>query len=320
MSTLKLLFCFAVFSHANSLSAQDVELDVHKNKLGNFIALEQNYGSTKVANKSNYISGKGIAQPLIFRRKQSGLPDLLTYYFYLKMDSTISYVQYEWDDKNAIDYKENRILNDAGTLAFIEKYKSLYNQVHQKYGSSISKGNLDDFARIATGDFKKEDTWNPNDSTKIQLYTVLSGKYEKRGFVTINPWYVIRLYVYRIKPAQPDNPSQLSKEKIKRLDSIAGEFLSDLKNGDFEKSRAYLSASVLAGTSNEQLRTLAATVNMQNPVELYLSGGQIGADGSFSFMVQYRYANDTSNPPMETIQVIFDAADKIQGFRPLKRK
>jgi len=88
-----------VFSAITVLThSQTVELEIHKKKIRDFINIEQGLGSEKVENEATYVTQKGVAQPFLFKRKQTKLPDLIITYFFFDKDSSISSILYEWDD------------------------------------------------------------------------------------------------------------------------------------------------------------------------------------------------------------------------------
>lgn len=182
--------CFAI--------GQNLQMDIHVNKLAYFIKLEDSLGSEKMKRQSEYMSEPGIAQPEIYRRKEAKVPDMLSYYFYYEKDSSIDYVLYEWDELNFTGYKENSKKTEAEIVNFIEKYNEIYSEIANRYGKSQSAGDLSNISRVKEG-ITRQDYWKPNNSTEIQLYTTLSSKYEKNGPITINPTYRIRLYVQNIR-------------------------------------------------------------------------------------------------------------------------
>lgn len=144
------------------------------------------------------MSANGIAQPEIYRRKETKVPDMVTYYFYYEKDSSIEHILYEWDETNFTGFKENSKKSEADVANFIEKYNEIYSSISNKFGESQREGDISNISLVKEG-MSREDNWKPNDSTEIQLYTTLSHKYEKKGIVTINPTYRIRLYVRSIK-------------------------------------------------------------------------------------------------------------------------
>ncbi len=67
------------------------------------------------------------------------------------------------------------------------------------------------------------------------------------------------------------------------------------------------------------METLAQNIKFDEEFVVYLSGSQMGMNGSNYIILQYRYKSDTNTPPLELIKVIFDEKDKIAGIQPTKR-
>jgi hypothetical protein len=252
MQKLTLILISFILTHF--ASGQNLQLDIHTNKLGDFIKLEQSHDGKEIERKSTYISERGVAQPIIYRRKEEKVPDLLSYYFYYENDSTIKYVLYEWDESNFTGFVENAKKTSAEIANFIKKYNQLYAQIAKKYGKSEQEGDLTDVSLIEKG-MTRKDKWKPNDSTEIEMYTTLSNKYEKRGMVTINPTYRIRLYVRNTKTMNNNSQPQLIEEKFKALDSSSQAFFSAMKNNKLSFN------SYLKNVTNAQLQQLSQVVH-----------------------------------------------------------
>lgn len=173
--------------------SQNVILDIHKNKLADFIKIEKDLKSEGVIDSADYISFDNVAQPLLFRRPEKQLPNLIVYYYYYKKDSTIADVLYEWDKMNSKDYNDTAVVSKQVIKAFIDKYKKLYNQISKMYGKSSKQGDLDTYSK--TEKVERKDLWKTKDNTEIELYITLSSRYVKSGFLTITPTYRIRLYI-----------------------------------------------------------------------------------------------------------------------------
>jgi len=296
--------------------SQNIELDVHKKKLKEFLSIEQNLKSEKVETEVTYMVQKGVAQPVLFKRKQANLPDLIISYFYFEKDSSISSILYEWDDKTVNG--QNPTKTPIEISSFIDLYTKLYDQVHTSFGESKSTGDLKDLSKITTGDFEKTDLWDPNDSTQVYMYINLSSKYEKRGNVTINPTYRIRLEAKNQKKAnnalgKPDD------KKIKELDLVFKNFLTELQNKNYEKVKLTLSDQIVNNVTNEQLEVLRKNIKFNDPLEMFMFGLQIGLDGTSYIKLQYKYKSDTNMPPKELLNITFDESNKILGLQPSKR-
>ena len=296
--------------------SQTVEIEIHKNRIRDFMIIEQRLESEKLENKSTYILQKGVAQPILFKRKQSNLPDLIVSYFYFEKDSSISSILYEWDDKTVNGQNPNKTPKEIND--FINHYTNLFDQVSKKFGDSKSTGNMKDLSKIETGDFKKTDLWSPNDSTKVELYMILSSRYEKRGNTTINPTYRVRLEIKN--QGKTNEPfGKPDENKIKRLDSIFRLFLVDIQNKNYDNAKLSLSDLIIKDVTNEQLEMLRKNIKFNDDLIIFMSGVQLGFDGTSYFKFQYQYKSDTNTPPKELVNVTFDEKNKIAALQPTKR-
>ncbi len=111
---------------ALTTTAQEINFNVHKTSLKEYLALEKKLKSEPVPNKAHYISTSGEAQPLKFRRKEEVkiLPDPVVSYFFKKKDSSITYILYEWDVYN-YEKKDNNQKSIKFEKALIRKYQTL---------------------------------------------------------------------------------------------------------------------------------------------------------------------------------------------------
>ncbi|UPT67341.1 MAG: hypothetical protein M0D57_01190 [Sphingobacteriales bacterium JAD_PAG50586_3] len=300
--------------------AQNPELNIHNKKLADFIMIEKKAGGEIFASKSNHISGKGIAQPLIFKHKEKNLPYLFTYYFFYKSDSTISYILYEWDNTNIVGYDDVTIMPEKELKALINKYSTLTNYITNIYGPSKSTGSLDGLSEIATKGIQKNDTWQPNDSTEIEMYTYLSSKNEKKGMISVSPTYRIRLYVRNTKPST--NKSALPKpddHTIEALDSTARLFFKDLADKNYEGAKTHISDLIIKSVTTKKLEDLANNIRYNDGISIYMTGVQQTANGEDYLMIKYKYDNDAESPPKDLINVLFDNRKKIATIKPTQR-
>lgn len=63
---------------------------------------------------------------------------------------------------------------------------------------------------------------------------------------------------------------------------------------------------------------LIDNINFDKETKLVYSGIQMGLDGSMFTLLQYKYSEDNSNPPIETIKLTFDDKNKVVGIQPIK--
>ncbi|OOQ61883.1 hypothetical protein [Mucilaginibacter pedocola] len=151
--------------------------------------------STIIEPASEYLSGEGIGQPEIFRRKETSLPDLLVYYFPNTKDSTINYILYEWDETN---FSKNRdaIKKPLSVLQpYIDRYVLVEKQAEAVFGKPETEGSVSDVSLIENGRFKRKDNFE-KDGASVEMYIVLSNKQETNGIVSIMPTHRVRMYIY----------------------------------------------------------------------------------------------------------------------------
>ena len=176
---------------------QEFGFDIHNYSLLDYIHMEERLGSERIPTTSNHVSFNGEAQPIKFQRKEKLIPDLITYFYFKKEDSTMTKVLYEWDVRH---FKETNELNVTQSKkvqkALIRKFNSLEHKLTELYGKPQSDGDLSDMNQAnEKGGLQKNDKWYPNEGIEIEMYTVVSNFYEKRGLITTAPTYRIRLYI-----------------------------------------------------------------------------------------------------------------------------
>lgn len=298
---------------------QEYGFDIHNTSLNEYIQIEENLESERIPTTSNHVSFSGDAQPIKYQRKEKIIPDLITYLYFKEKDSTMSKVLYEWDVRH---FKKTNELNVKQSKRFqkalIRKFNELERELIKLYGEPKSEGDLSDLKQAnQKGGLKKNDKWIPNDSTEIEMYTVVSNFYEKRGMATTTPTHRIRLYIRNTKKEEKITP----KLDDKRLDSINGisrNFITSLKDGNFNDSKNYLSDLIIDQVTDEQLKALTSEIDFDRELELTYSGIQMGLNGEAFTILQYKYKDDQNSPPKEMIKVIFDDKNTIVGIQPLK--
>jgi len=298
---------------------QEYGFDIHNTSLNEYIQIEENLESERIPTTSNHVSFSGDAQPIKYQRKEKIIPDLITYLYFKEKDSTMSKVLYEWDVRH---FKKTNELNVKQSKRFqkalIRKFNELERELIKLYGEPKSEGDLSDLKQAnQKGGLKKNDKWIPNDSTEIEMYTVVSNFYEKRGMATTTPTHRIRLYIRNTKKEEKITP----KLDDKRLDSINGisrNFITSLKDGNFNDSKNYLSDLIIDQVTDEQLKALTSEIDFDRELELTYSGIQMGLNGEAFTILQYKYKDDKNSPPKEMIKVIFDDKNTIVGIQPLK--
>jgi hypothetical protein len=318
---IKFLTTFFLVMTGFSAFSQTWLLETRGKTAGHFIIIEDKLGSTPVK-KGLYIGKPGLAQPICFRRKESGFPDLMITYYFYKSDSVIDNIEYNWNEinfKETINYEGRK--SPAEMIPYVKKYQDIYSGIKDRYGEGKIEGNLDTSA-IASDQFKLETEakWQLKDSSKLKLSIYLSNKYTVSGNVSVYPQYNIKLTI--TNPSRPDNgtdESRLSDEKIHELDSVYKMFLIELKNDDIDSARTRLSPLLTNKVTNAQLTGLKNLLRLNESSVVFMSGMQIFMDGSTGIMLQYKYESDKGTPPSEMVKVIFDRTGKILGIQPMKR-
>lgn len=303
-----------------STFGQEFNFDIHNTTLSEYIQMEEELDSERIPTTSNHVSFSGDAQPIKFKRKEKVIPDLIAYYFFKKKDSTMSYILYEWDIYN-FEKQDNNQKSKKFEDALIKKYKSLKNKITEGFGQPKTKSNYSNVSRLdPENTFVENSKWNPNDSTEVELYTTVSNYYEKNGSVTVNPVHRIRLYIRNKSKKKEEAVPELEEKRLDSLKKLTTDFLKSLESTDFIKSREYLSDLIKEKVTNENLKSLIDNIDFDRGIELIYSGIQIGFDGNYYTLLDYKYSDDKSSPPNEMIKITIDSTDKIVGVQPIKLK
>lgn len=303
----------------NSGISQDlnIELNFQNKKIDYYRNLEEKLGSKKYNTGQTYISGKPVAQPEIYLRKEKFLPDLLVYYTFFKADSTISEINYEWDVYN-FDKSDNNIKSSDFEQKLIERYKQIVAFVSSKYGASKEEGDIDDLSNINTEKgLRRSDIWQPNDSLKIYSYITISDYYKKTNSFTINPTHRIRLYVYNLKGENED------KVNLPIFNVFAQKFnllLTFLANNNLVEAKKMFSDEFVKNLTDDKLNQLKSLIMTNDKFELFMNGMQMAQDGYMYPMLQYKYSSDTATPPKKLLMVLFGNENKIIGLKLIEHK
>ncbi|MBE9603188.1 hypothetical protein [Pedobacter sp. MC2016-24] len=296
-----------------NLSAQEINTEIYGKKMNTFIDIEKKLGGKLYQGEGDMIVPGGMAVPLTFRRAERGIPDLLVTYTFSKQDSLIDRIEYEWDMINFEPSNKKQTLDVQ--KSFVKKYELLVNQLNQKYGERVHKGDLNELAKIdLKGGLTRNDKWKPNDSLTITLYTVLSNFYEKKGDIKIEPTNRIRLYVNKIK--KNTNP-ELSDEAIAAAKKSYDQFILKLRAGDLEGAKTSFSAQIRNQITETVFKQLKDGIKPE-PFKVYMQGLQ-NVNGTNYLMIQYAYES-APEEPNEIIRVLFDKEHLIIGIQPLVRK
>ena len=303
MLLLSVLFCCPVW-----LMAQ-INLDIKNKKISFFKALESQNKSKQIKNKSNYINRFDVNQPIIYRRKQANLPDLLVYYYTIKKDSTIDYILYEWQDTSTA------VMAQAQMKYYFNKYNELVAQISAKYGRSQSDGNLKDSSLIEK-DYLRQADWWTNDAAYVEAYVVLSNKHSVMRNIRVLPTHTIRVFVRT--PSIEHGPQALSRDKAQQLDDKVQLFLKGLFMGDFDDSRKFIAPKVAARVNDEQFDKLKEAI--QNDTwQLDQNGKQVAVSGKLYTSLRYVRRADTAKQALDILNILFDDDDKIIAVQPFKK-
>lgn len=303
---------------STSAFGQKFNFDIHNTSLAEYLKMEEGLGSKKIPTTSNHVSFGGNAQPIKYLRKEKVIPDLTSFYFFKKADSTMSYILYEWDVSN-FENQDNNQKSKKFQKALIAKYKGLKTEISNKFGQPEVKKNYSNISRFdSINTFVESSTWKPNDSTEIEMYATVSNYYEKKGAVTINPVHRIRLYIRNQSKEKEKEIPKLDEKKLVELEKIKTEFFTALKTKELIKTKEFLSDLIIEKVTDEQINILIDNINFDKQTELIYSGVQMGFNGSMFTLLQYKYSDDNLSPPSEMIKLIFDDKDKVVGIQPIK--
>lgn len=301
----------------NQTFSQEIITEIQGKKINYFVNVEKKLKSELFDTGQTYMSMDDSAQPIIYKRKEKNIPDLLVQYSFSKKDSILNKVLYEWDVYN-FEKNDNNVKSEKFNKALIEKYKELLKTLTSKYGESKYDGNLDNLKDIETDKgLNRRDNWKPNDSLEIEMYTSISNYYKKEGFVTSIPTHRIRLYIKNIKKKiEP----KLDEKAISVSNKNFETFISNLKESNFVEAKLLLSDIVIENVTENQLIELRKLIDFDNKLVQFYKGFQMTLTGESYLMLQYKYGNEESEVPKSIIKVIFDEKNKILGIQPMKKE
>ncbi len=297
--------------------SQDFNFKIHETSLQDYIQRETQIGSQKIPTTSNHVSFSGEGQPIKFRRKEEIIPDLVAEYFFKKKDSTMTKILYEWDISN-FEKQDNNTKSEEFQKALMAKYESIKNQITEQFGEPKTRNNYSNIARLDPENiFEENSSWQPNDSTEIEIYTTVSNYYEKKGNVTVNPVHRIRLYIRNTKKEKPKVP-KLENERIDSLEHIKEEFLMGLKIKKLNQVKRTLSEQLVNKVTDEQLLGLLDYIDPDQDTELIYSGIKMNLTGQAYVILQYKNVSEESKVTSTMVQYIFDEKNKIIGVKPMQ--
>lgn len=110
--------------------------------------------------------------------------------------------------------------------------------------------------------------------------------------------------------------SELSKDQIDLYNRSFMKFVAALKASDKQAINALISDKVKDIVSDNVIQKLSGGISFERNTEVYKSGYQKLLDHQTYPGIQYKYADDASNPPRDLITVIFENDGKILGVKP----
>ncbi|WP_294296322.1 peptidylprolyl isomerase [uncultured Chryseobacterium sp.] len=110
--------------------------------------------------------------------------------------------------------------------------------------------------------------------------------------------------------------SELSKDKTDLYNQLFLKFVAALKASDKQAVNDLISDKVKHIVSDDVIRKLSGGISFERKTEVYKSGYQKLLDNATYPAIQYKYADDDSDPPRDIITVIFENDGKIMGVKP----
>jgi hypothetical protein len=110
--------------------------------------------------------------------------------------------------------------------------------------------------------------------------------------------------------------SELSKDKIDLYNQSFLKFVAALKASDKSAVSSLISDKVKDVVNDNIIQKLSGGISFERKTEVYKSGYQKVMDNETYPAIQYKYADDTMNPPRDIITVIFENDGKILGVKP----
>jgi hypothetical protein len=312
---MKAIFCFLVVLQFNLIFSQEILTRIEGKKIDYFVNIEEKINSELFDSDQNYLSFDDSAQPIIYRRKEKDIPDLLVYYTFSKKDSIVNEILYEWDVYN-FEKKDNNVKSEKFSKALIEKYVKTLEYLTRQYGKSKVEREDQDLNKIVSYDkLTREDNWRPNDSLEINMYITISNYYKKEGFSTVNPTHRIRVYVKNIKKnVEPE----LNKKIVALCEQNFETFLMKLNENNFVDAKLLMSDVIKEKVTDDQLISLKKMIDFDDKLIPYFKGFQFTMTGVNYLMIKYKYTNEKSEVPNLFVNAIFDEENKILGIQPMK--
>lgn len=305
-----LISSFFIFFNA---SAQDIQLNIHGKKMREFIDLEQKLGGELFQGESDIIIPKGMATPLTYKRKETGIPDLVVTYTFSSKDSLIDCINYEWEMSNFEQLSKKQLLSLQ--KAMISKHQLLADHLHQKIGDGRKNGNLNDLGKmnIKSG-LRSNELWKPNDTLMVDLFALFSNYKDEEPPIFARPKNTVSVLVSKtIKPVKPVTRAEPLHQAQKNFD----EFMLKLGSGDEEGAKGLLSLQIRDKMTSAMLKTIKALIKSE-PFSLYDYDAVLINNVSY-LIIDYAYANDNEDPS-KVVRATFDNTGLIIAMQLRTRK
>lgn len=166
--------------------SQEIYTDIAGKKMSFFKKLEEKNKGKVYQTDGDIIIPGGMAMPIMYRRAQKDMPDLIVNYVFREKDSVMHTVEYQWDVRNYKD-KHTDEVPSAFQKDFVKKYNELLRLLTARYGVSESNGELNDFLKVYDLKKNKSDRWSTKENTEVALYAFRSHTYK--------PVLKIKLYI-----------------------------------------------------------------------------------------------------------------------------
>ncbi len=110
--------------------------------------------------------------------------------------------------------------------------------------------------------------------------------------------------------------SELGRDKTDLYNQSFLKFVAALKASDKNTVSSLISDKVRDIVNDDIIRKLSGGISFERKTEVYKSGYQKLLDNETYPAIQYKYADDTLDPPKDIITVIFENDGKILGVKP----
>jgi len=116
-----------------------------------------------------------------------------------------------------------------------------------------------------------------------------------------------------------DTPLNLSKKQVELYNGRFSQFIMALKSSDRKKMESLLSENAKKQVTEAVYKKLSSDINSNKKMEIIRTGYKPLINGNNYPMIQYKYADDTSDDPKEVITAVFENDGKILGIKPFKK-